>query len=143
MRRACMQAPTTCNLPALRHQPNHRHAHSVLTNSTPWAAPLVYAGTTRTFYIYHIMMDGSNSDSTMSLGPQRMLPGPFKAGLFNPGIVVESFADQGDKVPYQLAITLRYIGKQAITQTNFTLKQGTVPWPVPLQFHLNVGVRPI
>ena len=76
----------------------------------------------------------------MSLGPQVQLPAVLRYP--NPGIVVERLEDQGGVVLNQLAITLRNVGSKALTAASFANKRGK-SWPVPLQWQLAIGVRPL
>lgn len=96
--------------------------------ASPWPA-----NTVRTFYAYHVMMDGSSSPSTLSLGPNNQVKTPQPTRKQNPGIVVEGLEDQGRAVKYQLAIKLRNVSGR-------TLNQADVSFLLPLQFRLQVGV---
>jgi hypothetical protein len=71
----------------------------------------------------------------MSLGPHNQARLPQSQRYDNPGIVVEGLEDQGTRTPFQLAVTLRNVGRRALSQADF---QG---WAQPLQFRLNVGLR--
>ncbi|KAL4441067.1 hypothetical protein ABPG77_010498 [Micractinium sp. CCAP 211/92] len=96
--------------------------------TSPWPA-----NTVRTFYAYHVMMDGSSNPSTLSLGPHNQARTPQVARKQNPGIVVEGVEDQGGQVKYQLAVRLRNVSGRTLTQAD-------VGTPLPLQFRLQVGV---
>ncbi|KAL4451467.1 hypothetical protein ABPG75_007129 [Micractinium tetrahymenae] len=96
--------------------------------TSPWPA-----NTVRTFYAYHVMMDGSNDASTLSLGPHNQAKTPQVTRKQNPGIVVEGLLDQGGSVKYQLAIKLRNVSGRTLTQAD-------VDGPLPIQFRLQVGV---
>lgn len=92
------------------------------------------SGTTKTFYINHVMAGGQGPNSqTMSLGPhnQAKLPRRYQ----NPGIVVESVEDQGanPRTPFQLAITLKNVAGRDLGDSDWN-------WVYPLQFRLNIGV---
>lgn len=96
--------------------------------ASPWPT-----NTVRTFYAYHVMMDGSSNPSTLSLGPNNQVKTPQPTRKQNPGIVVEGLEDQGRAVKYQLAIKLRNVSGRTLTQAD-------VGTPLPLQFRLQVGV---
>jgi hypothetical protein len=81
------------------------------------------------------MMGGSTDGLTMSLGPHNQARLPQSQRYDNPGIVVEALEDQGARTPFQLAVTLRNVGRRDLSQADF---QG---WALPLQFRLNVGLR--
>ena len=97
--------------------------------------PLPPAGTTRTFYAYHIMMDGTMDPATVSVGPWNQAKLLQAARHTNPGIVVDSLRDEGNQQPFRLAITLRNVAGRALAPGD--LNFGTIP----LQFRLHVGVN--
>lgn len=99
----------------MRAQPAAPGAAAPITvNAAPLMLPRLGsawpAGATRTFYAYHVMMDGTSDPGTMSLGPWNQARLPLGVRTQNPGIVVAGLQDQGGAAtPFQLAVTLRNV----------------------------------
>ncbi|KAL6785451.1 hypothetical protein ACKKBF_B00310 [Auxenochlorella protothecoides x Auxenochlorella symbiontica] len=87
-------------------------------------------GTTRTFYINHLMANGGMKRILM--GPGRLQPAA--SFIVNPGLVVAGVQDLGS---YNLAVTLKNTLGRSITKADVTLPTGKT---YDLYFNLMVGV---